>query len=198
MIYHFRTILWKYWYYNIYLTENIKNEDLLGKITATTENNIIKVDFIQTDLLKALINENNDKYIIIFHNINKASPGIFEILENIFDYNKEKILLTNGENKQKKNINNPPYLFGIFDSEKGKINRNSLPNFLLRSCIYFIVQNPNGEDIHKIITTKFKNKKYNLESNYFEDKFLMATQIRIIINNYNELCKCFLKWIKKI
>ena len=50
---------------NIYLTENIKNEDLLGKITATTENNIIKVDFIQTDLLKALINENNDKYIFL-------------------------------------------------------------------------------------------------------------------------------------
>jgi len=166
---------------NIYLTENTKNEDLLGKITATTENNIIKVDFIQTDLLKALIDENNDKYVIIFHNINKASPGIFEILENIFDYNKENILLPNGENKRK-NINNPPYLFGIFDSENGKINRNSLPNFLLRSCIYFIVQNPNGEDIHKIITTKFKNKKYYLESNYFEDKFLMATQIQ---NNYS-------------
>ena len=166
---------------NIYLTENTKNEDLLGKITATTENNIIKVDFIQTDLLKALIGENNDKYVIIFHNINKASPGIFEILENIFDYNKEYILLPNGENKMK-NSSNPPYLFGIFDSENGKINRNSLPNFLLRSCIYFIVQNPNGEDIQKIITTKFKNKKYYLESNYFEDKFLMATQIQ---NNYS-------------
>ena len=166
---------------NIYLTENTKNEDLLGKITATTENNIIKVDFIQTDLLKALINEKDDKYVIIFHNINKASPGIFELLENIFDCNKENILLPNGENR-KKNMDNPPYLFGIFDSENGKINRNSLPNFLLRACIYFIVQNPNGEDIHKIITSKFKNKEYNLESNYFEDKFLMATQIQ---NNYS-------------
>ena len=166
---------------NIYLTENTKNEDLLGKITATTENNIIKVDFIQTDLLKALINEKDDKYVIIFHNINKASPGIFELLENIFDCNKENILLPNGENKRK-NMNNPPYLFGIFDSENGKINRNSLPNFLLRACIYFIVQNPNGEDINKIIRSKFKNKEYNLESNYFEDKFLMATQIQ---NNYS-------------
>ena len=165
---------------NIYLSENTKNDDLLGKITATTENNIIKVDFIETDLLKALINENNEKNAIIFHNINKASPGIFEILENIFDFNKENILLPNGENK-KKNIDNPPYLFGIFDSENGKINRNSLPNFLLRSCIYFIVQNPNGEDIHKIITSNFKNKKYKLESNYFEDKFLTAVQIQ---NNY--------------
>ena len=134
---------------NIYLSEYTKKEDLLGKITATTENNNIKVDFIQTDLLKALINndnDNNDKYVIIFHNINKASPGIFEILENIFDINKENILLPNGENRRK-NIDNLPYLFGIFDSENGKINRNSLPSFLLRSCIYFVVQNPNGEDI---------------------------------------------------
>ena len=165
---------------NIYLSENTKNEDLLGKITATTDKNIIKVDFIKTDLLKALINEKNEKIAIIFHNINKASPGIFEILENIFDNTKENILLPNGENK-KKNIDNPPYLFGIFDSENGKINRDSLPKFLLRSCIYFIVQNPNGEDIHKIITSKFKNKKYKLESNYFEDKFLTAVQIQ---NNY--------------
>lgn len=79
---------------------------------------------------------------------------------------------------KKKNIDNPPYLFGIFDSENGKINRNSLPKFLFRACIYFIVQKPNGEDIHKIITTKFNKKKYRLESNYFEDKFLIATQIQ--------------------
>ena len=165
---------------NIYLSENTRKEDLLGKITATTENTNIKVDFIQTDLINALINENNDKYAIIFHNINKVSPGIFEILENIFDNNKETILLPNGDNK-KKNFNNFPYLFGIFDSENGKINRNSLPSFLLRSCIYFIVQNPIGEDIRKIITSKFNKKPYKLESNYFEDKFLMATLIQ---NNY--------------
>ena len=165
---------------NIYLSDNTKKEDLLGKITATAENDNIKVDFIQTDLLKALINENKENYAIIFHNINKASPGIFEILENIFDDSKERILLPNGENV-KKNNKNPPYLFGIFDSENGKINRNSLPKFILRTCIYFIVQNPNGGDIHKIITSKFREKKYKLEANYFEDKFLMASQIQ---NNY--------------
>ena len=165
---------------NIYLSENTKKEDLLGKITATTENENIKVDFIQTDLLKALVNENKEIYAIIFHNINKASSGIFELLENIFDQSKESILLSNGENI-KKNNENPPYLFGIFDSECGKINRNSLPKFLLRTCIYFIVQNPNGGDTHKIITSKFRNKKYKLEANYFEDKFLLASQIQ---NNY--------------
>ena len=165
---------------NIYLSENTKKEDLLGKITATADNENIKVDFIQTDLLKALINEKNEDYAIIFHNINKASPGIFEILENIFDYSKESILLPNGENIRK-NDKNPSYLFGIFDSENGKINRNSLPKFILRTCIYFIVQNPNGGDIHKIITSKFRQKKYKLESNYFEDKFLEASQIQ---NNY--------------
>ena len=180
---------------NIYLSENTKKEDLLGKITATVAANVeplgpqpleraqnenIKVDFIKTDLLKALINENKETYAIIFHNINKATAGIFEILENIFDNSKENILLPNGEN-MKKNDQNPPYLFGIFDSENGKINRNSLPKFILRTCIYFIVQNPNGGDIHKIITSKFREKKYKLESNYFEDKFLMASQIQ---NNY--------------
>ena len=165
---------------NVYLSENTKKEDLLGKITATAENNNIKVDFIETDLLKAVINKEKETYAIIFHNINKASPGIFEILENIFDYSKERILLPNGENKSKNN-ENPPYLFGIFDSENGKINRNSLPKFLLRACIYFIVQNPNGRDIRKIIASKFNNKKYKLEANYFEDKFLMACQIQ---NNY--------------
>ena len=73
-------------------------------------------------------------------------------------------------------------MFGIFDSERGKINRNSLPKFLLRTCIYFIVQNPNGGDIHKIITSKFNKKPYKLEANYFENKFFMASQIQ---NNYS-------------
>ena len=50
---------------NIYLSENTKKEDLLGKITATTENENIKVDFIQTDLLKALVNKNKEIYAII-------------------------------------------------------------------------------------------------------------------------------------
>ena len=162
---------------NIYLSDNTKKEDLLGKITATPEDNNIKVDFIQTDLLKALINENGKQYAIIFHNINKASPGIFELLENIFDSSKESILLPNGENPKKSDIN-PPYLFGIYDTENGLINRNSLPRFLIRSCIYFIVQNPDGNDIRKIITSKFKNKGYELESNYFGDKFLLATEIQ--------------------
>ena len=89
--------------------------------------------------------------------------------------------MPNGENI-KKNDENPPFLFGIFDSENGKINRNSLPKFLIRTCIYFIVQNPNGGDTHKIIKSKFKNKKYKLESNYFEDKFLLASQIQ---NDYS-------------
>ena len=165
---------------NIYLSDNTKKEDLLGKITATTEKDSIKVDFIKTDLLKALVNENQETYAIIFHNLNKASPGIFELLENIFDHSKERILLPNGENI-KKNDENPPYLFGIFDSETGKINRNSLPKFFFRTCIYFIVQNPHGGDTHKIITSKFKSKEYKLEANYFEDKFLLASQIQ---NNY--------------
>ena len=165
---------------NIYITENTKKEDLLGKITATAEKNIIKVESIQTDLIKALINEDKDNYAIIFHNINKASPGLIELLENIFDNNKENILLPNGDNIQK-NKENRPYLFGIFDSENGKINRNSLPKFLLRSCIYFIVQNPNGKDISKIISSKFRNKPYKIEANFFEDNFLLATEIQ---NNY--------------
>ena len=169
---------------NIYLSDNTKKEDLLGKITATAENNNIKVDFIQTDLLKALINKEKETYVIIFHNINKASPGIYEILENIFDYSKERILLPNGENVEKNN-ENPPFLFGIFDNENGKINRNSLPKFLLRTCIYFIAQNPNGGDIHKIITSKFNNKPYKLEANYFEDKFLMASKIQNTYSSSN-------------
>ena len=57
-----------------------------------------------------------------------------------------------------------------------------MPKFLIRTCIYFIVQNPHGGDTHKIITSKFKNKEYKLESNYFEDKFLLASQIQ---NNYS-------------
>ena len=70
------------------ISKNTKADDLLGKISITRDKdtNKIKVEYIETKLLKA-IKQNNEskKSIIVIHNLNNASNAVLDKLSSIFD-----------------------------------------------------------------------------------------------------------------
>ena len=73
---------------NIMISKNTKADDLLGRMSISRDKitNKLKVEYIETKLLKA-IKQNNEskKSIIVIHNLNNASNAVLDKLSSIFD-----------------------------------------------------------------------------------------------------------------
>ena len=116
---------------NIFINEETKKEDLLGKYILQENQNI---NFKTTNLLKAITIEEN--CVIIFHNINKASGSILEILETIIDKEIAKIPLSNGELKHKSKTFQ---IIMIIDNENGIFNYSKIPSSLKKNQIILLI-----------------------------------------------------------
>ena len=70
------------------ISKNTKADELLRRISIIRDKdtNKIKVEYIETKLLKA-IKQNNEskKSIIVIHNLNNASNAVLDKLSSIFD-----------------------------------------------------------------------------------------------------------------
>ena len=70
------------------ISKNTKADDLLRRISIIRDKdtNKIRVEYIETKLLKA-IKQNNEskKSIIVIHNLNNASNAVLDKLSSIFD-----------------------------------------------------------------------------------------------------------------
>ena len=163
---------------NVNISKETKVEDLLCQISIEKEENgTIKIKNNETKLLKALKSrEQIPKNIIVFQNINNASPAVLETLTSIFGPVNTNILLPNGDIFQKGEV----HIFAIFNRQNG-ISREKLPSSLIHNSLYYIVENPDNDDIREIIATLFK--KYNLEKEinpferyYFDSKKFISEQ----------------------
>lgn len=91
------------------LSSSNKEEDLLGKVVVDkdkkTNMTVIKVS--ETDLMKVLKNEGkaNDKYLIVFNDLQNASDAVKEKIANICDCHQKNVLLPDGNT-----INKPKLL----------------------------------------------------------------------------------------
>jgi MoxR-like ATPase len=139
---------------NIMISKNTKADDLLGRISITrdTDTNKIKVEYIETKLLKA-IKQNNEskKSIIVIHNLNNASNAVLDKLSSIFDKEQKDILLPNGTREKKGNF----HIISIFNSENDIVNREKLPSLLINNSLYDMIRKMTNQEISNIIEKKF-------------------------------------------
>ena len=165
---------------NVNISKETKVEDLLCQISIEKEeNDIIKIKNNETKLLKALKSQEQfPKSIIVFQNLNNASPAVLETLTSIFGPINTNILLPNGDTFQK----GEAYIISIFNRQNG-VSREKLPSSLIHNSLYYVVENPDNDDIKKIIKTLFE--KYNLEEEIdsFEKYFFESKKIISEKNN---------------
>ena len=157
---------------NINISSQTTNEDLLGKMTIGKNNKgQIIIRNSETKLLLAIkCYQNEPNTIVVFQNLNHASPAVMETLSSIFGSVNSNILLPDGS-MVKKGIMN---IIGIFNRQGGA-NRDKLPTNLLYNSIYHIVESPNDQDIKDIIEVLFKvNNLSNDERKTFTNYFFRA------------------------
>ena len=154
---------------NIMISQSTKAEDLLGRLVITyDESHNIKAEIIKTKLVEAIESESKaSKSIIVFHNINHASAAVLEVIQTIFDPHEDHILLTSGSTLPKRKLN----LVGIYNTDSGFSNRDNLPTSLIYSSIYYIINNPNKEELKKVIKMSFKNTEFAEEADQFYSDF---------------------------
>ena len=163
---------------NINISKETKVEDLLCQISIEKEENgSIKIKNNETKLLKSLkSHEKNPKSIIVFQNINNASPAVLETLTSISGPINTNILLPNGDTIQKGEV----YIILIFNKQNG-LSREKLPSSLIHNSLYYVVESPDNNDIKGIIRTLFNYYQLNSEIDnfqriYFESKYFISEQ----------------------
>lgn len=106
---------------NIIISQSTKVDDLLGNVTISRDkDNNIQVEMIETKLIKAIKSYTETNNIIVFHNIDKASSAVLNILVSLFDTRVKEILLPNGSTVLKGRLN----IIGIFSTTKGFSGRD--------------------------------------------------------------------------
>ena len=168
---------------NINITNQTNNNDLLTKIIiGKNEQGEISVKYSETKLLSAIkYYQNNPSTIVVFQNLNHASPAVMETISCIFGNPNSNILLPDGS-MVKRGIMN---IIGIFNRQGG-VSRDKLPNNLLHNSIYHIVESPNNKDIKDIIEVLFKeNNLSDDERKIFSSSFFTVKDF--ISNVINEI-----------
>jgi len=179
---------------NIIISRSTKVDDLLGKLTISRdENNNIHVNIIETKLVKAFkSNSEMNNTIIVFHNINNASPAVLEVLASIFDHHQHDILLPDGNTIYKGKMN----IIGIFNPKNNPSNRDKLPNSLIYSSIYHIVNSPEDSDVFDFIITLFSKTNLKEDALVTFDHYKITKQYAAEINatplTLNDLIKYIL------
>ena len=165
---------------NVNISKETKVEDLLCQISIEKEENgSIKIKNNETKLLKALkSHEQIPKSIIVFQNINNASPAVLETLTSIFGPVNTNILLPNGDIVQK----GEAYIFAIFNRQSGA-SREKLPSNLIHNSLYYIVENPDDNDIRNIINTLFEKNNLEDEITFFQKYYFEAKKFISQQNN---------------
>ena len=161
----------------IHLSNSCKEEDLFGKVIIYKDkktNNIIIKEY-ETDLLKILKDTINfdERYLIVFNNLQNASDIIKEKIANICDKHQKSFLLPDG------NMINKPLLniICIINTEINSDIKNKLPNSLLYSTIYHKIGDMPTEDI--------KSVTYSIFNKYFEEN--SVKEAKIFIEKFNKV-----------
>ena len=159
----------------INLIPSLTVADLLGKVSISKVNKILKIDYVKTKLRNALENSNEtSNSIIIFENINNASPAVLQLLSNIFDYKQSQIPLPNNTLLSKAQIN----VIGLWNPQNGFSSKEKIPSNLINSSIYFIFKFQEQEDLKRIfsniIEKKFKNTNFSNDYLPFYKKFILT------------------------
>ena len=155
---------------NFIITQSTKIEDLLGRNQIDRENGQIKIEFKETKILKTLIGKEGKKgenYLIVIHNLNKASSSLMESLCSLFDKKQTNILRPDGRNEAKSKIN----LIGIINNQSNISFKDKLPLSLINSVFYYILPKLSSKEIKEIIWKKFNNCNLNDEVLEFVDCF---------------------------
>ena len=164
----------------IQLSSSNKEEDLLGKMVIDkdkkTNSTVIKVN--ETDLLKILKNKANteEKYLIVFNDLQNASDAVKEKIANICDRHQQNVLLPDGTISTKPALN----IICVLNVENNSDIRNKLPSPLLYSTIYHKINEIPEEDIRDITYSIFKGyleENVDKEVNDFIEKFIEVNKI---------------------
>ena len=140
------------------LSKSTKSDELLMNMIITkSEDSGTKIEYKKTDISEAL-EEKNSKKIIIFDEINNASLPVLDLLTNIIV--DKKALLPDGSELKVGN----PNIIGIINRNNNESLSDRIPLNLKSSCIYHIVENPDGNDFSNIITKLFNTIDYDEKS----------------------------------
>ena len=137
---------------NFIITQSSKIEDLLGRNQIIRKDDRITVEFRETKILKALVGDEGNDVIIVFHNLNKASSALMESLCSIFNKNQTNILRPDGKSETKSKIN----LIGIINSTSNIAIKDKLPISLINCVFYYILPKLYPNEIEGIIKKRFK------------------------------------------
>ena len=137
---------------NIVISKSTKVDDFLFKIIIKkSETGEILFKSLETELYKVIkCTQVYPKKLILFQDINNASPAVLDILNSFFIPD-AKIILPNGSILEKGNMN----IIGVFNNGRASSNKFNIPSGILSNCIYHIVENPSSHDILKIIDNLF-------------------------------------------
>ena len=162
------------------ISKTTKVDDLLCKTIFKKKENGNILEIFKTPLCHAIeCKDNFPNKLVVFEGINKAVPAVLEVLNLIYGPKDTIILLSNGFEIKKGNMN----LISIFNPSND-FNREKLPVNLINNSFYFIVEDPSEEDNKNIITNLFleSNLKENeneieKEKEEFIEKFKKAQKI---------------------
>ena len=146
---------------NILITKSTKVDDLLMKVMIEKSDiGKILIRNRETKLYKAIRSHDNlSRKLIVFQEINNASPEILNFINNFLFIPKANFRLSNGFILEKGNMN----IIGIFNKGRDNINKDEIPAGILSNCIYHIVDNPSSKDILNIITNLFMRMDFGEE-----------------------------------
>ena len=156
----------------IQISKSTKVDDLLGKTIIKQKEEVL--EFSKTVLCQAIeCNENYPNKLILIEGINNANADVLDILNSIYGEKGTNILLPNGSKIKKGNMN----LISIFNPSDN-FTREKLVGNLMNNSLYFIVEDPNENDITNIIRYLFEETKLEKEEGEdFLNKFLEAQKI---------------------
>ena len=155
---------------NFIITQSTKIEDLLGRNQINRENDQIRIEFCETQILKILIGKEGkkgDNTIIVIHNLNKASSSLMESLCSIFDKKQMSILRPDGKSETKSKF----HLIGLINNQSNISFKDKLPLSLINSVFYYILPKLSSKEIKEIIWKKFNSCDLNDEIIEFVDCF---------------------------
>ena len=165
----------------IQLSSSNKEEDLLGKVIVDkdkkTNNTVIKVN--ETDLMKVLKNQGNtdEKYLIVFNDLQNASDAVKEKIANICDRHQKHVLLPDGNTINKPELN----IICVINTEVNSDIRSKLPSPLLYSTIYYKIGEIPEEEVenvtYSIFNKYFTNDNSEKEAKEFIEKYNKVNKI---------------------
>ena len=135
---------------NINISSQTTNEDLLTKIIIDKdEQGDICIKNSETKLLSAIKNyQNNPNTIVVFQNLNHASPAVMETISSIFGNINSNILLPDGSTIKRENSYNLSYLCK---------HNDTLMNLAITNSEKYVELARSSNIKEKIPLVKFKN-----------------------------------------